>query len=511
MPDLPPEISPLSLPNNAADKWYKDPGLRSLTLPILVGFASSVSQGYDGSLINGLLANKKHFVSAIDNPDPNKLGLIVAAYTLGSIPGLFPSSYLADRYGRRVSLTIGCIIIVAGACVQALTTGGWHMFGGRFIIGMGSSFCGVSGFAYTVEIAHPRNRSQVSALINTTWYIGAIIAAWTTFATGYWDSAWSWRLPCLVQVVTPLFQLVSMPFVPESPRYLVSKGREDEAHCTLAKYHANGDMDDELVLYELQEIKEAIETERTAPAGVTYASFLKTPGNRHRLAILIMVGFFSQWVGNGIISYYLVAILESVGMTSPAQQQGFNGGLQIWNWFLAVGGSLCVERLGRRKLWLTSAIGMFVTFCIIMGCSAAYSEHGLKNAGPAVMAFLFLYFGFYDIAFTGLTIAYPLEILPYSLRTRGMAIVILCIMLAAFFNQYVNPIALAAIQWRYYGVYIVIQAISIVCIYLYYPETKGLLLEEVATVFDGPKAVPSLERGSKDDIKDGVRSQFEAV
>lgn len=188
-----------------------------------------------------------------------------------------------------------------------------------------------------------------------------------------------------MQIVPPLFQLISMPFIPESPRFLVSKGRIDGAHRMLAKYHANGDMQDELVLFELQEIKEAIESERSAKAGVSYATFLKTPGNRHRLAILIMVGFFSQWVGNGIISYYLVAILESVGMTSPAQQQGFNGGLQIWNWFLAIGGSLCVERLGRRKLWLTSAIGMFVSFSIIMGCSAAYSDHGLTKAGPAVM------------------------------------------------------------------------------------------------------------------------------
>ncbi|BEI83630.1 hypothetical protein CcaverHIS002_0402340 [Cutaneotrichosporon cavernicola] len=136
----------------------------------------------------------------------------------------------------------------------------------------------------------------------------------------------------------------------------------------LAKYHANSDKQDELVLFELPEIKEAIDTEGSAVQGVSYVSFFKTPGNRHRLAILIMVGFFSQWVGNGIISYYLGPILES-----------------IWNWFLAIGGSLCVERLGRRKLWLTSAIGMFVSFSIIMGCSAAYSDYGLTKASPAVV------------------------------------------------------------------------------------------------------------------------------
>lgn len=320
---------------------------------------------------------------------------------------------------------------------------------------------------------------------------------------------------CLIQIFPPIFQLISLPFCPESPRFLVSKGKIDEAHRVLAKYHANGDMDDQLVLFELEEIKEAIETERTAGAGVSYASFFKTRGNLHRLAILIMVGFFSQWVGNGIISYYLVQILESVGITSEGQQQGFNGGLQIWNWLLAVGASLSCEKLGRRKLWLTSAIGMFFSFIIIMACSAAYADLGKHSAGPAVLAFLFIYFGFYDIAFTGLTLAYPMEILPFSLRTRGLAILQLCINCALFFNQYVNPIALTALAWKYYSVYIVIQAIAIVCIYFFYPETKGLMLEEVAQVFDGDKAVLTTQRGSIApydlDTKDGSVKMHEVA
>lgn len=229
----------------------------------------------------------------------------------------------------------------------------------------------------------------------------------------------------------------------------------------LAKYHANGDMDDELVLFELAEIKEAIQVERNATEGVSYASFLKTPGNRHRLAIIIMVAFFSQWVGNGIISYYLVKILDSVGITGSTQQTAYNGGLQIFNWLMAIAGSLSCERVGRRRLWLTSACGMLVSFVIITACSAAYAEKGVKPAGTAVLAFLFVYFGFYDIAFTGLSTAYPLEILPFSLRTKGAALQGFFVACALFFNSYVNPIALDAIAWRYYFVYIGILIVAI--------------------------------------------------
>lgn len=121
--------------------------------------------------MNGLLANKKYFVPAIDHPDPNKLGLIVAGYTLGGLPGLFPASWVADNLGRRLALTIGCLIIVAGGLVQARTTGAWKMFAGRFVVGMGGAFCSISGSTYAAEIAHPRNRSQVGALINTCWCV----------------------------------------------------------------------------------------------------------------------------------------------------------------------------------------------------------------------------------------------------------------------------------------------------------------------------------------------------
>lgn len=94
-----------------------------------------------------------------------------------------------------------------------------------------------------------------------------------------------------------------------------------------------------------------------------------------------------------------------------------------------------------------------------------------------------------------------------------MAIMTFCVTCALFFNQYVNPIALAAMRWKYYSIYIVVQAVSIVCIYFFYPETKGLLLEEVATVFDGEKAVLSARRDGAvaDDSKDGSATHVETV
>ncbi|KAL1407871.1 hypothetical protein Q8F55_007307 [Vanrija albida] len=437
--------------------------------------------------MTGLQANSL-FMKAIDHPRATKLGTIVAAQALGAIPGYIPAAYVTDKFGRRAAMALGYIIIIIGALVQTFTTGGWNMFGGRFILGFGGSFTGVAGGPYTAELAHPRNRAQTTALIQTCFYIGSVIAAWICFGAVYMrHTNWSWRMCLLFQVVVPIMALCVFPFVPESPRWLVSKDRVEEAHNILAKYHANGDKSDELVVYELQEIQEAIDMERAAAKGVSFKTFLETKGNRWRLAIILTVAFTSQWAGNGVISFYLVPILQSIGITNAAQQTGYNAGLQVFNWIFAIVGALVCERFGRRKMWLTSAIGMFFSYVVITACSAAYAN-GHEPAGKAVMAMLFVYFFFYDIGYTGLTLAYPLEILPFNLRSKGVAILLMCIMLSATFNTYVNPIALVSIAWKYYFVFLGVLIFAIVAIYFGFPETKGRLLEEIAVIFDGDEA-----------------------
>lgn len=94
-------------------------------------------------------------------------------------------------------------------------------------------------------------------------------------------------------------QLIGLLFVPESPRWLVSKGKHDKALQVLAKFHANGDVNDKLVQYEINEIEETIVREREAAKSTGFMSFFGTKGNMHRLFICVIVGFMIQWAGNG--------------------------------------------------------------------------------------------------------------------------------------------------------------------------------------------------------------------
>jgi hypothetical protein len=117
-----------------------------------------------------------------------------------------------------------------------------------------------------------------------------------------------------------------------------------------------------------------------------------------------------------------------------------------------------------------------------------YDQTHVQAAGNAVIAMLVLYGFSYSMAWTGLLVAYAVEIVPYALRAKGLAIMFFCVNVALFFNNYVNPIALKAIRWKYYIVYDVWLLVELMTVYLFYVETRRPTLEEMAKIFDGDTA-----------------------
>jgi MFS family permease len=429
-----------TLTNNVNPSWIRDSGLRRLNFAIGAMFASAAANGYDGSLINGLLA-MPYFNENLGDPTSTLLGITLAGISLGGLPSFIPASYVSDYLGRRITVAIGSTLMLAAAVIQCATSGVYAFLGTRIMLGVGLGFAQTAAPPLTAEIAHPKHRANITNLFQAIWFWGAIVSAVMSLGFLFVDNHWSWRIPCLFQGLFPAIQLIGLWWVPESPRWLVSKNRHHEALQILAKYHANGETNDQLVQFEYLEICHALELEKEAARSTGWSTFFATKGNRHRLLICVLVGFMIQWAGtklrrkppfavsiltsfagNGIVSYYLAPILKSVGITSSVTQAVINLALQVWNAFFAFGGALSAERFGRRPLWLISACGMLASFIVVTALSATFAEHAIKAAGSATVAFLFIFFAFYDIAFTPLSIAYPVEILPFSLRAKGLAV-----------------------------------------------------------------------------------------
>lgn len=296
-------------------------------------------------------------------------------------------------------------------------------------------------------------------------------------------TTWSWRAPNLVQGFGPALLGLGALLLPESPRWLIKNGKSEQAHGILAKYHANGDLQDPLVLFELQEIHSAIEVEKLQNAA-SYRSFITNAANRRRLITLLLVGTCTQLSGNGVVQYYLVPILRTVGIETPAQTAGINGGLAIFNWICALFGASLVERFGRRPLFLFSLAGQLFAFILLTSFSGAYASNKIQAFGIATVPFIFMQQGVYSVALTPLPLLFIPEIMPLSLRAKALGIYAFSQNVSQTFNQFVNPVALAAIAWKYYFVYIGILIFYLVTFFYMIRETKGLTVEEAAVIYE---------------------------
>ena len=432
-------------------------------------------------------------------------GLIIAAVSLGSFLAFIPASYIADNLGRKICVLIGSSLVIIASVIQISTQDHWVFFSARVLAGIGVGISQTAAPLLITESAHPRQRQAFTGLYNALWFIGSITSATIGFAGLALVGSWSWKLPCLTQVFYPVLQLIGLCFVPESPRWLVSRGRKEEGMAILAKYHSNGDKNDELVQDEFYQICKSINAESDTSSR-RWSAFLEGRSNMHRLAICVILGFMQEWSGNGmtlirpllipnsnqvslpgVVSYYLAPILESVGIYNAAHQAAINISLQVWNLMFAVGGAMAADRYGRRKLWLIASTLMLIYLSAATAMAGLFAELKVLEAGIAVVPMLFLFCAAYDMAYMPLFIAYPAEILPFQLRAKGLAVTLTTDSMACFFNQYINPVAFAAIQWRYFTVYLGCLVIFVVTIYSLFPETKGLSLEQVARIFEKEK------------------------
>lgn len=351
------------------------------------------------------------------HPSPSIMGLLTASMSMGSMLAIPFVPYCADLLGRRAGVVIGCAIMLVGI---ALLSMGFHIamfIIGRLLLGFGIAIAHGSAPLLIAELVHPQHRAVYSTIYNTLWYLGSLIGAWVSFGTENIVGDWSWRVPCLLQAIPSLFQIFFIWFVPESPRWLIARGKHEKAKRIMAKYHAQGDEDDELVNVEFHEIQQTIALEQEYEK-TSWSELWSTPGNRHRLLILVSFGLFSQWSGNALVSYYLSGVLETIGIKDDKTKLEINGYLSIVQLISAVAICFFVDKIGRRPLFLTSCAGMLVSFIVETIGSAQYAKTQSSAAGNAVIAFIFIYYIFYNLGFCGLLVSYSTEILPYRIRAK---------------------------------------------------------------------------------------------
>ncbi|OAQ69242.1 MFS sugar transporter [Pochonia chlamydosporia 170] len=482
--------------------WYQKPNLRYLYLilfPACMGI--ELTSGFDSQMINALQIVPS-WVTYFHNPQGSLKGIIAAAYSLGAIMSLPFIPIVNDRLGRRWSIMGGSVIMIIGALVQGFSQHVAMYIVARIILGFGIPTCIVSGSSLIGELGHPKERAILTSLFNVAYFIGQILAAGITFGTNSIPSDWGWRIPSLLQMVPSILQIGFVFLLPESPRWLVTKGRSAEAKDILVKYHAEGDENSEFVHAEMAQIEATIELEKES-SKKSWLSLVQTAGMRRRTLISTFLGLFTQWSGNTLISYYLGDLLAMVGQTDSVFKQKINVAIACWSLVCGVTVSLLVNRFNRRTMYLTCTISLLVVYIcwtVTMQQSIAAKNAGYTNtaAGAATIFFIFAYSPCYNIGYNALTYTYLVELWPYAERSRGISLFQLFGRLAGFFTTFVNPIGLQNISWKWLITYCCWLAFEICFIWFLFPETMGRTLEELTFLFEdktlADRAVMAVEK-----------------
>jgi sugar porter (SP) family MFS transporter len=490
--------------------WYKEPHLRKLYFLSLFLLIASATTGYDGMMVNTSQQMDLWHEYFPEVEDENKLGILINMYNIGSIVSFFIVPYMADLLGRKPTIMIGCVIMIAGAMVSAFCNGYGMYMGGRFVLGFGNSLAQMCSPMLLTEICHPQHRGPLTTVYNCLWNLGSLIVSVVGWGTASIDNDWSWRSITFIQAVPSMLQLCGIWFIPESPRFLVNKDKSEEALQVLAVHHGGGDVNNPTVQFQYREIKETIQADRNAGKATSYLDFLRTKGNRWRLAIIISLGIISQYSGNALFSNYMNIIYEGAGITGQNKKLGLSAGKTIMDLAISIAAAFQVDRVGRRPLFLVAISGMVFSFVLwtIAGGIYENSEYTCQDAdgndttcysntqaGYAQIAFIWLFGVFYDIGFSGLLVAYALEVLPFHLRAKGMMIMNITVQAILAIGNQTNALAWNNLpnHWNFMLFYTLWDTLELIFVYFVYVETKGPTLEEIARIFDGEDAVAHID------------------
>ncbi|KAI0031233.1 general substrate transporter [Vararia minispora EC-137] len=488
----PHRTSPAEQQARLKDALDADPGLQAWTLRalqfyliVLCACFCSGDNGFDGTVMGGVNAMNQYQTYFGMSGAGASTSIVFGIYTVGSFVAALPASYIPDRLGRRASMFFGNCLTITGALVTATARNRSTFIGGRFLTGLGTATASASAKSYLAEITPPTSRGLFMGFLNSFYYVGQIAATGMMVSTGSWSGNLSWRLPLLIQVVPAALNVIFVFFCPESPRWLYTVGKKNQARAVLARLHSStGDVNSPLVDVEMSEIEETIKLGGADKRWWDYRTLFRTRGDRYRISVASMIGAFGQLSGNNLITYFLPVLLGAAGITSQRRKLTLNFVNSITSFVGALTGSAILDRIGRRKLIIPATCGCVICLAIVTGLLSGSTYNATRsNAG---ISFVYLFMVIFSFGWTPMQGVYAAEVLAYESRAKGLAFYTIVSQAVSLINTFALPIALQRITWKVYVIFLAWDCFEVVMLWLFLVETKGLTLEQIEDVFAQP-------------------------
>jgi MFS transporter, SP family, arabinose:H+ symporter len=431
---------------------------RYLLRSAIVAALGGLLFGFDTAVIAGAT----RALTEVFHLTPVMLGITVSAALWGTVLGSIFAGAPSDRYGRRESLKALAVLYVLTAMGCAVAWDWYSFLFARFLGGLAIGGSSVIGPMYIAEIAPAAKRGRLVGMFQFNIVAGILLAYFSNYVVGTLGlgaAEWRWKLG--IAALPAVLFFVTLYGIPQSPRWLVRRGRLDEARVVLAQI---GEPD---AGSEVRDIAESVQGENALKSEPLFQAKYRFP-----IFLAIAIGFFNQFSGVNAILYYANDIFEKAGYSKES------GDLQtvaigFSNLIFTMIAMSVIDRLGRKKLLLIGAAG---TACCLAGVAAIFAT----GKGEGLLVWLLVGFiGFFAFSQGAVIWVYLSEVFPNLVRAKGQS-------LGSFTHWIMNAIIsavfpkLAAMSRPApFAVFAAITVVQFFVVFFVFPETAGVTLENM--------------------------------
>ena len=429
----------------------------------IVASLGGLLSGYDTGVISGALL----FINETWDLSISLQGLVVSSVLIGAVIGAATNGVLADVFGRKKIIMATAIIFILGSILCGFAPNVYVLIISRIFVGLAVGIVNFVIPLYLSEIAPKAVRGTLVSLYQ--WAITAGILFSYAINSVFANSVFSWRWMLLAGVLPGLVLLIGMSFMSDTPRWLISKNKDEEAKKVLRKIEPDGDTENEI-----KEIKHTLKLNENLDRKFKFKKWMIMP-----FVVGIGIMFAQICTGINTIIYYAPTIFKIAGFDSNSNAIYATTGIGVVNFLMTIVAVFFTDKLGRKPLLYFGLTGVMLSLAAL-GCAFAYQE--VLGAGLKVVAVGSLVTYIICFAMSLGPIGWILVSEVFPLKIRGIAMSI-CTVANFAFNFFVVgsfPVLIHKIggAYTFWG----FAAVSLLCIlfvYLFVPETKGISLEQI--------------------------------